>query len=125
MWALSASFGPHTPEQWLELCRHMVKPHPGGGVVLHYDPSIAVAFAAMTEASVTQGEALIWQMYDNIPSQTLLLRGAVSDLLSLQTAREMAHRGPNARLVEFPGIGHAPTLIADDQVQCVADFLLQ
>ena len=43
MWAVSTSFGPHTPDQWLELSRHMVKPQPGGaGVVLHYDPAIAV-----------------------------------------------------------------------------------
>jgi pimeloyl-ACP methyl ester carboxylesterase len=126
MWALSTSFGPHTPEQWLELSRHMVKPDPhGSGVVLHYDPSIAAPFAAMTEASVTQGEAMVWQLYDNIPSQTLLLRGMDSDLLSEKTAHEMSQRGPQARLVEFPGVGHAPTLIADDQVHCVADFLLQ
>jgi hypothetical protein len=37
----------------------------------------------------------------------------------------MTQRGPRAKLVEFAGVGHAPTLIADDQVQCVADFLLQ
>jgi MFS family permease len=29
-----------------------------------------------------------------------------------------------ARLLQFAGVGHAPTLIADDQVQAVADFLL-
>src|SRR5690606_24685522 len=45
MWAISTSFGPHTPEEWLALSRHMVKPVPGvsdGSVMLHYDPAIAV-----------------------------------------------------------------------------------
>jgi pimeloyl-ACP methyl ester carboxylesterase len=37
----------------------------------------------------------------------------------------MTQRGPKARLVEFAGIGHAPTLIADDQVAVVASFLLE
>jgi hypothetical protein len=36
----------------------------------------------------------------------------------------MTQRGPLARLREFAGVGHAPTLVANDQVQAVADFLL-
>jgi pimeloyl-ACP methyl ester carboxylesterase len=36
----------------------------------------------------------------------------------------MTRRGPRARLVEFAGVGHAPTLVATDQVEAVASFLL-
>jgi pimeloyl-ACP methyl ester carboxylesterase len=36
----------------------------------------------------------------------------------------MAERGPKARVVEFPGIGHAPWLMADDQIDVVRGFLL-
>jgi pimeloyl-ACP methyl ester carboxylesterase len=36
----------------------------------------------------------------------------------------MTQRGPKARVIEFPGIGHAPTLMAPDQVQAVLAFLL-
>jgi hypothetical protein len=32
MWAISTSFGPHTPEQWLALSRHMVKPVAGSAL---------------------------------------------------------------------------------------------
>jgi len=126
MWAVSTTFGPHTPAQWLELSRHMVKPVAGtpGAVTLHYDPAIAVPFGAMTQESAAQGEAMLWHLYDGIQAQTLLLRGAESDLLSVGTARQMAERGPQARLVEFAGVGHAPTLIAADQVQAVTAFLL-
>jgi pimeloyl-ACP methyl ester carboxylesterase len=129
MWAISSSFGPHTPAQWLELSRHMVKPVAGGQVeqdpvTLHYDPAIAVPFASATQESVLQGEAALWQLYDSITAQTLLLRGAQSDLLSPSTALQMTQRGPKARLVEFAGVGHAPTLIAPDQVDVVASFLL-
>ena len=126
MLLISSTFGPHTPAQWLELSRHMVKPVPGSStaVTLHYDPAIAVPFAAMTQDSAVQGEALLWQLYDGIRAQTLLVRGAQSDLLSPQTARMMTERGPKARLVEFAGVGHAPTLIADDQVDAVSRFLL-
>jgi pimeloyl-ACP methyl ester carboxylesterase len=126
LWAISASFGPHTREQWLALTRHMVKPaiDGQGGFVLHYDPAIALPFRAVTPESAAQGEATLWQLYDAIKAQTLLLRGADSDLLSAETGAAMTQRGPRARLVEFAGVGHAPTLIAPDQVQVVSDFLL-
>ena len=127
MWAISTSFGPHTPEQWLALSRHMVKPVPGatdGSVMLHYDPAIAVPVRAATEESARQGEAMLWQLYDHVQAPTLILRGAQSDLLSHATALAMAQRGPKARLVEFEGVGHAPTLVAMDQVSTVGDFLL-
>ena len=124
--AISASFGPHTPAQWLALSRPMVKAVAGmpGSVTLHYDPAIAVPFGAITQESAAQGEAVLWQLYDNITASTLLTRGAQSDLLSVDTAAAMMVRGPQARLVSFEGVGHAPTFVAADQVQAVASFLL-
>ena len=125
MWAISTGFGPHTPEQWLALSQAMVKPLPEGGVTLHYDPAIAVPFRGLTEHDAAQGQAALWQLYDNVKAGTLLLRGAQSDLLSRETAHAMTRRGPQARLVEFEGVGHAPTLVANDQVEAVASFLLK
>lgn len=126
LWSISSSFGPHSEAQWLELCRHMVKPLPQGqsGVALHYDPAIAIPVRNLTQETASQGEAALWQIYDGITAQTLLLRGMESDLLSPATALQMTVRGPKARLVEFAGVGHAPTLIADDQVQAITAFLM-
>jgi pimeloyl-ACP methyl ester carboxylesterase len=126
LWAVSTTFGPHTPAQWLAFSRPMVKALAGapGMLTLHYDPAIALPLATVTEESVAQGEAMLWHLYDNINATTLLLRGAESDLLSNATALAMTERGPKARLVQFEGVGHAPTFIADDQVQTVVSFLL-
>lgn len=124
MWAVSTSFGPHTPAQWLDLSRAMVRPLPDGGFTLHYDPAIAVPFKGLTREAAAAGEAALWQLYEGLTAQTLLLRGAQSDLLSRDTAHAMAQRGPRARMVEFEGVGHAPTLVAADQIQVVTDFLL-
>ena len=126
MWAISTSFGPHTPEQWQALSRPMVRPHPdgSGAVTLHYDPAIALPFRALTPEAIAQGEAMAWQLYDAIRAKTLLLRGAQSDLLSPATTAAMAARGPRAQVIEFAGVGHAPTLIAPDQVDAVTRFLL-
>ena len=126
MWAISSSFGPHTPAQWLALTQHMVKPVAGapGRVTLHYDPAIALSFNAVTPESAKQSEVMLWQLYDQITAQTLLVRGLSSDLLSVETAQAMTQRGPKARLVEFAGVGHAPTFNAQDQVHCLTAFLL-
>ena len=126
LWADSTTFGPHTPAQWLALSSHMVKPLPGapGKLTLHYDPAIAVPFREVTAESVAQGQAMLWALYDNIKAETLLTRGAESDLLSPQTAQAMTQRGPRARLVEFAGVGHAPTFVVPAQVQAVLSFLL-
>ena len=127
MWAISGGFGPHTPAQWLALSRPMLKPvakGEAGKYRLHYDPAIAVPFRQATEAATQQGAAMLWQLYDTVKAETLLLRGAESDLLSQETAHAMTQRGPHARLVAFAGVGHAPTLIADDQIAAVTNFLL-
>jgi pimeloyl-ACP methyl ester carboxylesterase len=125
MWAISTGFGPHTPEQWLALSSAMVKPLPEGGFTLHYDPAIVVPFREVTEQSAAQGQAVLWELYDHIEAQTLITRGANSDLLARDTALAMTQRGPRASLVEFEGVGHAPMFVAGDQVDAVTSFILE
>ena len=121
---ISLGFGRHTAAQWLALSAPMVKAGEGGRLHLHYDPALAVPFNHATQASTAQGEAVLWQLYDRVQADTLVLRGAESDLLSRATAHAMTQRGPKARVVEFAGVGHAPTLVAGDQLATVTSFLM-
>ncbi|SDY13308.1 Pimeloyl-ACP methyl ester carboxylesterase [Variovorax sp. YR634] len=139
MWVLSTTFGPHTPAQWLALSQHMVVPasqrtadgsakveagsDDEGSWLLHYDPAIGVALRAITPEAAAQGGAIMWSLYDAIEARTLITRGAVSDLLSRETALAMTQRGPHAKLVEFEGVGHAPTFVDPAQIAAVTDFL--
>jgi pimeloyl-ACP methyl ester carboxylesterase len=120
---ISAGFGPHSREQWLALTRPMLKPD-GDGFKLHYDPAIAAPLRAVTPEMAKAGEAMLWASYDALRCPTLLLHGADSDLLSPATALAMTQRGPKARLHEFAGVGHAPTLVAPGQIEVVREFLL-
>ena len=124
LWAISTGFGPHSRAQWLALTRPQLKPD-GAGFKPHYDPALALPFRLITPELARIGEALLWQSYDRLVCPTLLLRGAVSDLLSQATAQAMSQRGPRARLVEFAGVGHAPTLVQPDQLRAVREFLLE
>lgn len=123
LWAISQSFGPHSREQWLALTRPQLVAE-GDGFRPHYDPAIAVPFRAITPELARAGEAALWAAWDSLRLPVLLLRGAQSDLLSGATAQAMVTRGPKARLVEFSGVGHAPTLVQPEQRQAVRDFLL-
>ena len=119
---ISQGFGPHTREQWLSLSRPQLMAD-GDGFKLRYDPGIAVPFKSASPKTAAANEALLWQAYDHLRCPTLLLRGAQSDLLAPATARAMTERGPRAHLVEFAGVGHAPTLVQDDQRAVVREFL--
>ncbi|WP_439648604.1 alpha/beta fold hydrolase [Hydrogenophaga flava] len=131
LWSISSSFGPHSQQQWMALSRPMLREREGRWW-LHYDPALAVPIRALTDMDesvgrqvVADGEAALWALYDAISAPTLLLRGADSDLLTRETAKAMSERGPRARCVEFPGVGHAPTLVVPDQVAAVVGFLGQ
>lgn len=125
MRALSVGFGPVPDDVWLDMSSHMVRDLPEGGVTLHYDPAIGEPVRALTAEAAQAGEALLWSVYDQIQAQVLLIRGQDSDLLLPSTALAMTERGPRARLVEWSGIGHAPTLTAPEQIEVLADFLLK
>jgi pimeloyl-ACP methyl ester carboxylesterase len=115
---VSAPFGPLTDAQWRHLAVHSAKHFEDGSWGFRYDPGIATPFRKQPLADVD-----LWQHWDAITCPTLLIRGAQSDLLLKETAAAMTGRGPRPRLVEFAGVGHAPMLMADDQIR-VSEFLL-
>ncbi len=118
---VSAPFGALTDAQWRHLTIHTMRPTADGGFELAYDPGIAAPF----RQAMGQGEdVLLWPIYDAVHCPTLLLRGAQSDLLTADTARQMATRGPRAQVVEVAGVGHAPVLMEAGQIGVVRDFLL-
>ena len=114
---VSASFGPLSDAQWRHLAEQGARTRPDGRLGRAYDPAIAQAFKTV------KGDIDLWPLWDAARCPTLVLRGAESDLLRPGDAAEMARRGPKARIVEFPGIGHAPALMAPDQIAVIEDFL--
>ena len=118
--AVSATFGAHSDAQWSTLTEHVVRRQPDGSYRMHYDPAIAVPFSA----AAPEKDIELWPCYDAIRCPTLVIRGALSDLLKRETMEEMASRGPRAKTLEIAHVGHAPTLMHADQIAVVRDFLL-
>lgn len=121
--AVSPGFGPLTDAQWQHLTTHVIRRADDGKFEFLYDPAIAVSYVDALIASGGQ-DIDFWPLYDMIACPTLLLRGATSDLLTPETAEAMTQRGPRAQLIEIPGVGHAPTLMAPAQIDSVRRFLL-
>jgi esterase len=82
--------------------QHAVRPVPGGGFTWKYDRAL--------RDGIRQGRlrvpADLWPQWRAIACPTLLVRGAESDILSDETAKQMADEQPHARLVVVPGAGH-------------------
>lgn len=111
-----APFGALTDEQWRHLATYGAR-RADDGLRLHYDPAIATLFKTQELQDVDLRP--VWQL---VRCPTLILRGASSDLLLPETAAAMTADG-RAALVEVPGCGHAPSLMAPGQIATVADFL--
>jgi pimeloyl-ACP methyl ester carboxylesterase len=117
-----APFGDLSDAQWRHLTEHVIRSD-AGRYRLRYDPAIAASFLA---AAAAQGEGKdidLWPLYDAIRCPTLVMRGEHSDLLARETVAAMATRGPRARGVEIPGVGHAPMLLDAAQAAIVRAFL--
>jgi pimeloyl-ACP methyl ester carboxylesterase len=114
-----APFGPLSDAQWHHLAAHSTRLKPDGSIGFNYDPKIALAFKQGPIKDID-----LWASWDAITRPTLVLRGEQSDILLKDDAEAMTRRGPCAKLVTFAGIGHAPALMADDQIAAIRDFLL-
>jgi pimeloyl-ACP methyl ester carboxylesterase len=116
---VSAPFGPLSDAQWRHLTVHAARQRADGRVEFAYDPGIAEPFR-----DAARGNVDLWPVWEQLRCPVLILRGVDSDLLRHEDALAMTRRGPRAELVEFAGIGHAPMLMAPDQIAAVRDWLL-
>lgn len=112
-----AEFGIPDDLGWSDLTLHSTTRQEDGTYALHYDPAIGDPFSEEME------DVKLWDVWDRIKCPVLLLRGEKSQLLTRQTAERMTRSGPKAELVEFPDVGHAPSLMTEDQIKVVHDWL--
>jgi pimeloyl-ACP methyl ester carboxylesterase len=124
-----ASFGPLTDAQWASLASNSARRRQDGGYSFDFDPGIIESLRRGGNEEVHFGADFLfgvdlWRVWDKVKSPTLLLRGEQSPLLTRATAERMLTRGPEAKLVEFEGVGHAPWLKSREQIAPIRDFLL-
>jgi pimeloyl-ACP methyl ester carboxylesterase len=116
---VNAPFGALSEAQWRRLAESSVRRQDDGRFAMRYDPGIGEPF----RRAFVQQDVDLWPMYERIRCPVLVTRGAESDLLTAATAKAMTERASNARLVEFPAVGHAPMFLEPAQIGPVLSFM--
>ena len=125
-----AQWGVLSDEQWQHLAEHSVERTDDGTYRLACDPAVGVATAWGWSADSKLGNRNLigmelWSVWQAVRCPTLVLRGVDSEVLTADTIARMQERGPRTKVVELPGIGHAPSLMAADQIAVIQDFLTE
>ncbi len=106
---------------WLRYAKRLMVIGSGGRIVFDYDMKIAEPFATPQGAAPAPD---MWPLFDTLAGRpALLLRGETSDIISAETAAQMAARNPDLDLVTLPGIGHAPTLDEPESIAALDRLL--
>ncbi|MGD0075065.1 MAG: alpha/beta hydrolase [Candidatus Binataceae bacterium] len=110
----------HPEQDVIEWVKWSIKPTDHGTLTWKMDPGVR---RALREAlNVPPPQIDTWKPYAAIKAPILVVRGGDSDILSLATARKMCELSPNTRMVEIPGVGHAPFLTEPIAVKAMAEF---
>lgn len=121
--AVAESQGPSFPKyqhgDWLAMARRVCREQ-DGEIIFDYDMAIADVF----KPSAGTASVDMWPFFNAVAQKPLLvIRGAISELLSSETAAKMRQAAPEAAFVEVPDVGHAPMLDEPAAVRAIDDFL--
>lgn len=111
------AFPNYTDAQWAAMARNLYVQE-GTTPVLDYDPAIAQGFGAGTATPD------LWPLFDAMPPLPLMvIRGELTDILSLETLAEMQRRRPQMQVAHVAGVGHAPMLDEPAARAAIVNFL--
>lgn len=106
---------------WLRFTRALYVEDDSGVPVLAYDPAIAQPMAEDQDAAVPPDLWPAFAALAEIP--TLVVRGAMSDILAPECVAEMLARKPDLQVAEIDNRGHAPILDEPAAIAAIDAFL--
>lgn len=113
-----SAFPNYDHDDWVAMARRNCRER-DGEIVFDYDMAIALPFQTQPTPKVD-----LWPIFKALGQHPLLVvRGALSDLLSAGTLGKMREAVPAMKSVTVPGIGHAPMLDEPEAAAAIDDFL--
>jgi pimeloyl-ACP methyl ester carboxylesterase len=107
-------------EDWLAMAKRLMVLSSNGRIVFDYDMKIAEPLARQG----AEAQADLWPMLENLSGKpVLLLRGALSDVISAQTLERMRAMLTGAEALTLPDVGHPPTLEEPEAVAAIERLL--
>lgn len=123
-----ATFGTFDEAWWAHLVENGADACDDGSYRLRYDPDISRGLPVHSDPELPIGPEFLsgidlWSVWKEVRCPVLVLRGEKSDVLPREVADEMLRSRDNVKVIEFPGVGHAPSLAVPEQVEAVRRFL--
>jgi pimeloyl-ACP methyl ester carboxylesterase len=120
----ACAFPANASDEWDKWARRAFEPDETGQLVPRYDPKIAVALQT-GKLKPTSLPARMAFRHLARKRPTLLVRGALSDLVEPPQANWMKKTAPDMQYVEVPDVGHAPMLTEPEAWEAIRTFLTQ
>ncbi len=118
------AFPDNDTQEWQKWARRAFAENEQGELVLRYDPNIALPLqTGKLKPTSWSGRVAFRRLAHNRP--TLLVRGALSDLVEEKEAGYMKRAAPTMQYAEVPGVGHAPMLTEPPARDAIQQFLSQ
>lgn len=117
----SIAFPDYRPDDWQAFARRTFR-QGAEGPELDYDPAIAVALSKPPPRLAGFIAGLLFRRLAR-GRPTLLVRGAMSDIVSADIAARMQRVAPRLQRIDVPGVGHAPALTEPAAVDAIEQFL--
>lgn len=116
------SFGIEDEAHWQHVLRHGIVEE-GAHFRLNYDRRIIEVIKQATNDFADIEDVDLSAVYEPIDIPVLVVHGAKSVILQPETVRSMRASNPRCQALEVPGVGHAPMLMALQEIQPVIDWL--
>ena len=111
----------YSQDDWLAFAKRTCTERADGTIEMAYDKAIADGVKAQNPSVVPPD---LWPAFDALsPVPVLIIRGALSDILSRDTLLDMQARHPDCTGVEIDNVGHAPMLDEPQSIAAICDFL--
>jgi pimeloyl-ACP methyl ester carboxylesterase len=120
----ACAFPDNSDEEWLKWARRAFEEGEDGQLAARYDPNIAIALQTGKLRPTSLAARMAFRRLAR-KRPTLLVRGALSDLVEEHQAAWMRKAAPEMQYVEVPNVGHAPMLTEPEAMAAIRSFLGQ
>ena len=118
------AFPANSHDEWHKWARRAFAETTQGQLAMRYDPNIALPLANGKLKPTSMAARFAFRKLAR-KRPTLLVRGALSDLIEPEQAEYMRKTAPKMLYAEVPGVGHAPMLTEPEAMSAVREFLAQ
>jgi pimeloyl-ACP methyl ester carboxylesterase len=120
----ACAFPDNSDDEWLKWARRAFDESDDGKLAARYDPNIAIALQTGKLRPTSLAARMAFKRLAR-KRPTLLVRGALSDLVEDHQAAWMRKAAPEMQYAEVPNVGHAPMLTEPEAMAAIRTFLGQ